>query len=174
MDSLTKALEKLNLSEEYYFGDNLLKEQYFLEDAKKKIEEFFDSTNCSFYYGRKMMTFSVELYTLPNSEFASKLLFNIDAILDVYFTKKCILHKIGWCSSYLLDERVLNSKEYYEKSNKSLDDLSQSVSKSYLIEFSRLNISPNHKMFKKEGPKYEPAPFSLCSCFNCKSMLQCP
>ena len=47
MDSLTKALEKLNLSEEYYFGHNLLKEQYFLEDAKKKIEEFFDSTNCS-------------------------------------------------------------------------------------------------------------------------------
>ena len=68
MDSLTKALEKLNLSEEYYFGDNLLKEQYFLEDAKKKIEEFFDSTNCSFYYGRKMMTFSVELSTLPSSE----------------------------------------------------------------------------------------------------------
>ena len=49
MDSLTKTLEKLNLSEEYYFGDNLSKEQYFLEDAKKKIEEFFDSTNCSFY-----------------------------------------------------------------------------------------------------------------------------
>ena len=120
------------------------------------------------------MTFSVELYTLPNSEFVSKLLFNIDAILDVYFTKKNILHEIGWCSSYLLDKRVLNSKEYYEKSNKSLDDLSQPVSKSYLIEFSRLNISPNHKMLKKEGQKYEPAPFSLCSCFNCKSMLQCP
>ena len=173
MDSLTKALEKLNLSEEYYFGDNLLKEQYFLEDAKKKIEEFFDSTNCSFYYGRKMMTFSVELYTLPNSEFASKLLFNIDAILDVYFTKKNILHEIGWCSSYLLDKRVLNSKEYYEKSNKSLDELSQTVSKTYLIEFSWLNISPNRKMFKRKVQKYELAPFSLCNCFNCKSMLRC-
>ena len=41
------------------------------------------------------MTFSVELYTPPSSEFARKLLFNIDAILDVYFAKKKIL-------SYLL------------------------------------------------------------------------
>ena len=73
MDSITKALEKMNLSEEYYFGDNLSNEQDFLEDARKKVEEIFDSTNCSFYYGRKMMTFSVELYTPPSSEFASKL-----------------------------------------------------------------------------------------------------
>ena len=88
MDSLTKALEKMNLSEEYYFGDNLSNKQDFLEDAKKKVEEIFDLTNCSFYYGRKMMTFYVELYTPLSSEFASKLLFNIDAILDVYFAKK--------------------------------------------------------------------------------------
>ena len=96
MVSLTKALEKMNLNEEYYFGDNLSKEQDFLEVAKKKVEKIFDSTNCSFYYGRKMMTFSVELYTPPSSEFASKLLFHIDAILDIYFEKKKILHKMGW------------------------------------------------------------------------------
>ena len=88
MDSLTKALEKMNLSEEYYFGDNLSNKQDFLEDAKKKVEEIFDSTNSSFYYGRKMMTFSVESYTPPSSECASRLLFNIEAILDVYFAKK--------------------------------------------------------------------------------------
>ena len=115
MESLTKALEKVNLSEEYYFWDNLSNEQDFLEDAKTMVEEIFDSTNCSFYYGRKMMTFSVELYTPPSSELAIKLLFNIDAILDVYFAKKEILHEIGWCSSFLLDKRVLNSKEYCEK-----------------------------------------------------------
>ena len=119
------------------------------------------------------MTFSVELYTPPSSEFASKLLFHIDAILDIYFEKKKILHKMGWWSSYLLDKRVLNSKEYYEKSNKSLDELSQTVSKTYLIEFSWLNISPNRKMFKRKVQKYELAPFSLCNCFNCKSMLRC-
>ena len=112
-----------------------------------------------------MMTFSVELYTLLSSEF--------DAILDVYFAKENILHEIGWCSSYLLDKRVLNSKEYYEKSNKSLDELLQTVSKSYLIEFSWLSISPNRKMFKRECQKYELVPFSLCNCFNCKSNLRC-
>ena len=144
-----------------------------MEDAKKKVEENSDSTNCSFYYGRKMMTFSVELYTPPSSEFASKLLFNIYAILDEYFAKKKILHEIRCCSSYLLDKRVLNLKEYFEKSNKSLDELLQTVSKSYLIEFSWLNISPNCKMFKRVGQKYELTPFSLCNCFNCKSMLRC-
>ena len=97
MVSLTKALEKMNLNEEYYFGDNLSNEQEFLEDAKKKVGESFDFKNCTFYYGRKMMTFSVELYTPPSSEFASKLLFHIDAILDIYFEKKKkILHKMGW------------------------------------------------------------------------------
>ena len=35
-----------------------------------------------------MMTFSVESYSPPSSEFASNLLFNIDALLDVYFAKK--------------------------------------------------------------------------------------
>ena len=119
------------------------------------------------------MTFSVELYTPPSSEFASKLLFNIYAILDEYFAKKKILHEIRCCSSYLLDKRVLNLKEYFEKSNKSLDELLQTVSKSYLIEFSWLNISPNRKMFKRVGQKYELTPFSLCNCFNCKSMLRC-
>ena len=34
MDLLTTALEKMNLSEEYYFGNNLSNEQDFLEDAK--------------------------------------------------------------------------------------------------------------------------------------------
>ena len=95
MDSLTKAQEKMNLNEEYCFGDNLSKEQDFLEDAKKKVEKIFDSTNCSFYYGRKMMTFCVELYAPPSSEFESKLLFNIDAILDVYFAKRKNLHEMG-------------------------------------------------------------------------------
>ena len=46
-------LEKMNLIEEYYFGDNLSNEQDFLEDAKRKIEEIFDLTNCSFYYWKK-------------------------------------------------------------------------------------------------------------------------
>ena len=46
------------------------------------------------------MTFSVESYSPPSSEFASNLLFNIDALLDAYFAKKKILHEIRCCSSY--------------------------------------------------------------------------
>ena len=42
-----------------------------------------------------MVTFCVELYAPPSSEFASKLLFNIDAILDVYFAKRKNLHEMG-------------------------------------------------------------------------------
>ena len=92
----------------------------------------------------------------------------------MYILQKKDLTLIGWCSSYLLDKRALNlKKEYYKKSNKSLDEILQTVSKSYLIEFSWLNIPPKHEMFKRGGQKYELAPFSLCNCFNCKSMLRC-
>ena len=90
--------------------------------------------------------------------------------MDEYFAKRKTLHEIGWCSSYMIDKRVLNLKEFYEKYEKSLDKMQ---SKSYLIESSWLNISSNRKLYKKEGEKSALVPFSLCKCFSCQSMLQC-
>ena len=119
------------------------------------------------------MTLFVELTVVPIKEIANKLLFTVDTILDEYFAKRKTLHKIGWCSYYMIDKRVLNLKELYEKYKKSLDKMSCVASKSYLIEFSWLNISPNRKLYEKEGEKSTLVPFSLGKCFSCQSMLQC-
>ena len=110
---------------------------------------------------------------VPTSEIANKLIFTVDSILDEYFAKWKTLHEIGWCSSYIIDKRVLNSKEFCEKYKESLDKMSCVASKSYLIEFSWLNISPNRKVYNKEGEKSTLVPFSLCKFFSCQSMLQC-
>ena len=130
-------------------------------------------TSVQFYYGKKIITLSVKLTVVPTNEIANKLLFTVDSILDEYFAKRKTLHEIGWCSSYMIDKKVLNLKEFYEKYKKSLDKMPCVASKSYLIEFSWLNISPHRKLHKKEREKSALVPFSLCKCFSCQSMLQC-
>ena len=39
MDLLTEALAKMNLSQEFYFGEDLSNELSFLEDAQKELEK---------------------------------------------------------------------------------------------------------------------------------------
>ena len=134
------------------------------------LEKGSKKTSVQFYYGKKRITLSVELTIVPTNEIANQLLFTVDSILDEYFAKRKTLHEIGWCSSYMIDKRVVNLKEFYEKYETSLDKMQ---SKSYLIESSWLNISSNRKLYKKEGEKSALVPFSLCKCFSCQSMLQC-
>ena len=172
MNSLAEALAKKNLSEEFHFGEDLSNELIFLESAKKEIEKEFNKTLVQFYFARKIMTFSVEITTAPTTEIAKKLIFCVDSISDELFRKKKTLYEIGWCSSYMIDKRLINSKEFYEKYNKSLDEMAFVASESYFIKFSWLNISPNPKVYKKEGETSTLVPFSLCNYFNCKSILQ--
>ena len=94
------------------------------------------------------MCLSVELLVTPTEAIAKILLNSIEEI----FAKQKILYKTGWCSSYTMDKR-------YDST--------------YLVEFAWLNISPNQKMYVKEGEKEEIVPFSLCSCFTCNQMLKC-
>ena len=77
---------------------------------------------------------------------------NFSYTIEGIFAKQEILYKIGWCSSYTMGKR-------YDRT--------------YLVEFAWLNISPNQKIYVKEGQKQEIVPFSLCSCFSCNQMLKC-
>ena len=116
------------------FGEDLSNESGFLEEAKEKAEESFESSDCSFYCGEIVMTFSVELSITPTAEIARKILNGIDGIADVYFAKKKTFHQIGLCSSYMLDKRILESR--------------------YLTEYSWLNISPNRRLYRKQGENF--------------------
>ena len=61
MESFTKGIEQIKINDEYYFGDNLSYELDFLNDTRKKIEEETFDSKCSFYFGKRTMSMSVEL-----------------------------------------------------------------------------------------------------------------
>ena len=50
--------------------------------------------------------------------------------------------------------------------------IKKSASEKNLVEFSWVNVSPNRRVYEKEGEKYSLIPFSLCNCFNCKTMAE--
>ena len=112
------------------------------------IEEQVTSSNCAFDIGKRIMCLSVKLLVTPTEVIAKMLLNTIEEI----FAKQEMLYKTGWCSSYTMDKR-------YDST--------------YLVEFARLNVSPNRKMYVKEGERQEIVPFSLCFCFSCNQMLKC-
>ena len=124
-----------------------LMKQVFWKKAREKIEGQVISSNYGFFIGKKIMSPSVELSVTPTKAIAKILLNTIEEI----FAKQEILYKIGWCSTYVMDKR-------YDRT--------------YLVEFAWLNISPNRRMYVKEGGKQEIVPFSLCSCFSCNQMLK--
>lgn len=125
MKSLSRQLKNLSLSGDCYTGENLCNESNFLEKTKK-IEEEITSSNCSFYFGKRVMTISVELSVTPTEVIASVLV----NIVKEHFAKQDLLYKIGWCYNYMLDKRYHFS---------------------YLIEFAWFNISPNCRFYVKEG-----------------------
>lgn len=88
MDSVTQSKKKLNLNDEYYSGESLSYESQFLEETKELVEKTFDPPSCSFYYEKRMMTFSVWLSITPTAEIARKILTNVHEILDVHFQKR--------------------------------------------------------------------------------------
>ena len=149
MESPSRQLQNLNLSDNFYTGQDISNEETLLEDLKKLIDErLFEAHQCSFYFGNTVTTLSVELSVSPTRASAKVLLNTIEET----FAKKENLYKIGWCSSYMIDKR-------YDRA--------------YLVEFAWLNISRNCKVYVKEGEKQKIILFSLCSCFSCQEMLKC-
>ena len=76
---------------------------------KAIFKKSFDLLNCSFYHGKRIMAFSVELSITPTVEISHKILNNVDENLDVYFAKKKTLDETGLWSSYTLDKRISES-----------------------------------------------------------------
>ena len=55
MESLSRQLRDLNLSNDFYVGSNLSNEANFLAKAKGKIEEQVTSSNCGFFIEKRIM-----------------------------------------------------------------------------------------------------------------------
>ena len=86
MESMTKALTKMNLNEEFYFGKDLSNESNLLEEVKKVFNREFN-TDVGTFYSKTVMTVSIELNKV-DLEISKKLIFNIASLLDVYFGQK--------------------------------------------------------------------------------------
>ena len=60
MESMTKALAKMNLNEEFYFGKDSSNESNFLEEVKKVFNREFN-VDLGIFYSKNVMTVSIEL-----------------------------------------------------------------------------------------------------------------
>ena len=93
MELLSQQLEKINSSDNFYTGQDLPNEETFLEDLKKLTHErLFEVHKCSFYFGKRVMTFSVELSVSPTRTIAKVFL---DAIEETFVKKKIFIRLAG-------------------------------------------------------------------------------
>ena len=124
MELLIKKIEQIKISDDYYSGENLEHEFNFLHNLEQKIEEKFDDSSYSNFFGKRSMSFCVEMKEEFDEKKAKKLIEIVDWITDEHFAKKSILRQMGWCVNQLLQKRILNYKKGEEF-----------VKRVYLVEF---------------------------------------
>ena len=61
MELLIKKIDQIKISDNYHSGENLEHESYFLYNLEQKVEEKFDDSSCSNFFGERSMSFCVEM-----------------------------------------------------------------------------------------------------------------
>ena len=102
VESLTKKLELVKISNDCFFGDDFSYEEEFLVKTQKKIEQDIEGSEISYYFSKRSMSLCFENSKL-NEKIAKYLLLKIDWLMDDYFFQENGLRELGWCSKYLLD-----------------------------------------------------------------------
>ena len=111
VESLTKKLEQVKISNDCFFGDDLSYEEEFLVKTHKKVEQDIEGSEISYYFSKRSMSLCFENSKL-NEKIAKYLLLKIDWLMDDCFFQENGLRELGWCSKYLLDQR---SVSYHKK-----------------------------------------------------------
>ena len=70
-------------------------EFYFLHNLQQKVEEKFDDSGCSNIFGKRSMSYWVEMKEDFDVKKAKKLMGLFDWINDEHFVKKSILRQVG-------------------------------------------------------------------------------
>ena len=108
----------------------------FLHKLEQKVEEKFDDSSCSNFFGKSSTSFCVEMKWNERGIWwkkAKKLIELVDWITDEHFAMKSILRQLGWCAQQLLQKRILNYKKEEEL-----------VKRVYLVELYWFNSSTLH------------------------------
>ena len=58
---LIKKIEQIKISDDCYSGETLENEFNFLHNLEQNIEEKFDDSSCSNFFGKRSMSFCVEM-----------------------------------------------------------------------------------------------------------------
>ena len=74
MKLLIKKIEQIKISDSYHSGENLEHEFYFLYNLEQKVEEKFDHSSCSNFFGKRSMSFCVEMKEDFHEKKAKKLI----------------------------------------------------------------------------------------------------
>ena len=111
MELLIKKIEQIKISDDCYSGENLEHGYNFLHELEQKIEEKFDDSSCSNFFGKRTMSLCVKMKEELNEEKIKKLLELVDWITDEHFAQKLILCQVGWCAQQMLQKRILNYKK---------------------------------------------------------------
>ena len=82
-----------------------------MNDLQQKIQEKFEDSECSNFFGKKTMSLCVEMNRVITETKAKKLLQIIDWLTDEHFAKKLILREVGWCAQQMFQKRILNYKK---------------------------------------------------------------
>ena len=86
------------ISNNCFSGKDLSNKNQFLEDSKKEIESLITKLNCSFFCGKRFMTFSMEIGFYTTEDQVRKIL----KIIEGNFAKIKKLCLIGWCTLYMI------------------------------------------------------------------------
>ena len=156
MELLIKKVEQIKISDDCYSGENLEHEFNFLLNLEQKIEEKFDDSSCSNFFGKRSMSFCVEIKEEFDEKKAKNLIEIVDWTTDEHSAKKSILRQVGWCANQLLQKRILNYKKGEEL-----------VKRVYLVEFYWFNSSPL-RFGKKETESS-----LICNSNYCKKIFSC-
>ena len=61
MELLIKKIEQIKIRDDCYSGENLEHEFNFLHNLEQKIEETFDDSSCSNFFGKRSMSLCKEM-----------------------------------------------------------------------------------------------------------------
>ena len=150
VESLTKKLEEVKISDDCFFGDDLSYEEKFLNEIETKIKKEIKNSEISWYLSKRSMSVCFE-NSIMNEKIAKDLLSKINWLMDAHFFQKNGLRELGWYSKYLLNRGSVNHHKEQ-----------QILQKAEIVEFYWFNSSPNR--FTTKQPLAE---FELCKCLRC-------
>ena len=95
VDSSTKKLEEIKISDDVFLGNDLSNEKTFINKTIENFEEKIDDCKVSYFFSKRSMSICCESLTMTET-IAKKLFELTDWLMDEHFFQKNGLRELGW------------------------------------------------------------------------------